>query len=71
MTMRFLLSQSPSQAKWQLQLKGLARRLLQKNKHGVGKDSGCERKCVAPPHSVDSECRASNAPGLTEVIWLS
>lgn len=41
MTMRFRLSQSPSQARWQLQLKGLARRLLQGRKHAVGVTAAC------------------------------
>ena len=57
-TMRFLRSHSPSQARWQLQLNGLASRFL-------GEESSQERELVVRPetHSVQNHPRRGGKKG--------
>lgn len=83
-TIFLLRSQSPSQASWQLQLKGLARRFLHmEGSTRASLSSRQARRRSAAPHSdgdslpgpktysVERACSVSKAPGAMVLIWLS
>lgn len=76
-TIFLLLSQSPSQASWQSQLKELANRLLGGSEYKKGCKSietrSMRLKVMRIPgsHRVERVCRVSKAPGVIVVSWLS
>lgn len=86
-TIFLLRSQSPSQASWQLQLKGLASRFLHMGgsaraspEQPLGKRTPCSPptplgqpgSILGPEtYSVERDCSVSKAPGAMVLIWLS
>lgn len=74
-TIFLLLSQSPSQASRQSQLKELAKRLLGRGEESSSyksiRNMGLKVRHVPGSHSVERVCRVSKAPGVIVVSWLS
>lgn len=86
-TIFLLRNQSPSQASWQLQLKGLASRFLHMGRSTRAAPEQPPGKGTCSPHmprgqagsippgprtySVERDCSVSKAPGAIVLIWLS
>lgn len=55
-------------------VEGVGQEVAAEKKTALARRTSACQSLVRPPacaHSVDRECSVSNAPGLTEVIWLS